>query len=172
MNLGSIFRKHLEAIPSSFKHTDPRTVLYQRSKPISSTIVNYKQVVDNVNTDDWKYNNNHTCDCENRVITNKKLRSLLMKGPGYRESKKINWGKFLIAFKTSLNDCVNKWADSENVDSCFLDEWKNEVFDDVKSKVQKLNKVYRRHTKSILTNPIINKYVNSTLTLTNMSTQP
>jgi hypothetical protein len=138
VNLGSIFRKHLEAIPSSFKHTDPPTVLYQRSKPISSTIFNYKHVVDNVNTDDWKYNNNHTCDCEKsvfcdthhqhivtgdlRVITNKKLRPLLMKGPGYRESKKINWGKFLIAFKTSLNDCVNKWADSENVDSCYLDE--------------------------------------------------
>jgi hypothetical protein len=41
----------------------------------------------------------------------------------------------------------------------FLDEWKNEVFDDVKSKVHKLNKVYRRHTKSILTNPIIKNHL-------------
>jgi hypothetical protein len=33
------------------------------------------------------------------------------------------------------------------------------VFDDVRSKVQKLNKVYRRHTESIQTNPIIKHYL-------------
>ena len=63
VKLASIFRKYADCIPSHFSSADPPTVLYRRSKQIGSTIFNYRQVVDDVITNDWKSNNSHTCNC-------------------------------------------------------------------------------------------------------------
>ena len=73
------------------------------------------------------------CDCKNskfcdphhghivtgdlKVIKNKKLRSLLSKSPGYRERQSVNWKRFMTNFKDSLDECVNKWASSEDTTS-------------------------------------------------------
>lgn len=173
LELSSIFRKHMDAIPSSFKCKDSPTVLYQLSSSIGSTVFNYKEVVNNVNTNDWKYGNNNVCDCEHsdfrdshhqhvvtgdlRVITNSKLRSLLCKGPKYREARNINWCKLLINLKVSLNNCTSKWANTEHVDSCLLDEWKDRVFQEVKIKVQQLKGVSRRRNKPVLVTQTMKK---------------
>ena len=45
-----------------------------------------------------------------RIIKNKKLRSLLLKGPGFRERQSVNWKRFITEFKASLDECVKKWA--------------------------------------------------------------
>jgi len=57
VDLPSIFRKHLDLIPSSFKSRDSPTLIYSRSKTIGSTIFNYKDVVQSVITKDWKQDN-------------------------------------------------------------------------------------------------------------------
>jgi len=105
VRLSSIFRKHLDSIPSTFQSKDPPTVLYSRSSNIGSTIFNYKDVVDSVITDDWKEDNSYVCNCSKsafcdphyghivtgnmKVIENRKLRKLMCAGPGYRESQKV-----------------------------------------------------------------------------------
>lgn len=99
VDLPSIFRKHLDSIPNSFKSRDAPTLIYSRSKTIGSTIFNYKDVVKNVIADDWKQNttDTHCCNCSNsafcdphhghivtgdlRIIENRKLRSIMSKGP-------------------------------------------------------------------------------------------
>jgi hypothetical protein len=166
ISLSSIFRKHAECIPSSFKCKDVPTVLYRRTKTIGSTIFNYKDVVDSVITDDWKVDNSHTCDCKDskfrdpyhkhivtgdlRLIENNKLRSLLCKGPNYREALNINWKKFTDEFDDTLTSCVKKWAFSENVDLKVLSEWKVKVWNEVKGKIQFLKKRRKRRRKIII----------------------
>ena len=114
INLPSIFRKHVICLPSFLNYKDPPTIIYQRSKCIGSTIFNYKKVIDEVVPSEWERNNSHICDCENsifkdphhnhivtsdlRFIKNSKLRSLLCKGPKYREAQNVNWKSFLEIF--------------------------------------------------------------------------
>jgi hypothetical protein len=57
------------------------------------------------NCKDSKFNDDHhkhivTGDL--RIIENKRLRNLLLKGPSYREPVNINWNKVLQAFKTGI----------------------------------------------------------------------
>ena len=89
VELSSIFRKHLDSIPQSFKSRESPTLIYSRSKKIGSTIFNYKDVVDEVIADDWKQDTAITCSCSNsefcdphhghvvtgdlRIIENRKL---------------------------------------------------------------------------------------------------
>jgi len=133
--------------------------------------------VDNVIADDLNDKALTTCNCSNsafcdphhghivtgdlRIIENRKLRLLISKGPAYREKANINWLKFLKEVKKGLNDCTNKWAQSEKVDATLLDEWKNKVFEDVKSKVQKLKrtKVKRARQNSILKSQPVKTYL-------------
>jgi hypothetical protein len=174
VNISYIFRKHVDAIPSSFSCRDSPTVLFQLSKSISSTVFNYKDVVMNTITEDWKYDNVNVCDCEKslfrddhhqhvvtgdlRIITNKKIRALLCKGPSFREAKAIDWDAFLIDLDFSLNDCVKNWACAENVDIRCFDEWKSRVFQEVKAKVDVMRKSHsRKQEKSILADHKIRK---------------
>ena len=107
VKLASIFRKHSEIIPHYLNSRDPPTTLYRRSKTIGSTVFNYKDTVNDVITNEWKYDNPTSCKCVDsvfcdphhqhictgdlRFIKNSKLRSLLCKGPRYRESQNVNW---------------------------------------------------------------------------------
>lgn len=72
-----------------------------------------------------------TCDCSNSklcdpdhghivtgnldVITNRKLRSLLAKGPSYREAEIIDWDKVYHNILNGINICVTKWCASEKL---------------------------------------------------------
>ena len=64
--------------------------------------------------------NDHVCDCSNspfadsnhghvvtgnlNIVGNQKLRSLLSKGPSYREANKIDWGKAYLCIKRGVVD--------------------------------------------------------------------
>ena len=55
VELSSIFRKHLDSIPQSFKSRDSLTVIFSKSKNIGSTIFDYKEIVDNIVAEDWNW---------------------------------------------------------------------------------------------------------------------
>ena len=63
------------------------------------------------------------------IIKNKQLRELMCYGPGYRETQKVKWDKYLNDVKTSLMDCITKWAQQEQVDIKLLIGWYNEVME-------------------------------------------
>jgi hypothetical protein len=96
-----------------------------------------------------------------RFIENEKLRSLLCKGPKYREPQNVNWKKFTENLSSSLDECIHKWASREKVDDVWLSEWKDKVMKDVKSKVQRLKKMAfrRRKRRSILLSSEMKRYV-------------
>lgn len=127
LNINKILTKNLKIIPKKYNFIKP-TILYKRSKTIGSTIFNYKKVVENVLTNNYKHNNInfHCCDCkssqfndpnhghivtnDSKIIESRELRSLLMKGPKYREPQNVNWDYFLTNFKKILKDYLKQWV--------------------------------------------------------------
>ena len=105
-----LLRRFQNKIPQDFKYRDSPTVIYTRSPPIGQKIFNYKQTIESIKTSEWKSKKNFSCDCQEskfvdnhhkhvvtgdlRIITNKKLRNLLSKGPTYREPVILTGIKF------------------------------------------------------------------------------
>ena len=94
------------------------------------------------------------------VITNLKLRSLLAKGPSYREANKIDWVKVLVAIKKGITDCQVKWCAREKVDTSYLDEWKCRLFHVVKIKINSL-KARHRKTFKVLDDKKVKNFLKS-----------
>ena len=167
---------------SRFSRSEPEelnlttTIIFQRSKTIGSKIFNYKKVVQNVITNNYQVDsiNFPACNCDSspfvdpnhgHIVTNnlgvidcKELRSLLMKGPKYREPQNVNWDYFMKHFKTNLTDYlqtrVNEIKSSEiNFQSC--EEYYNKVLKDIKTSIEKIKKRKRFYRKMRLTIPKI-----------------
>ena len=151
-----LLRRFHNKIPEDFKYKEPPTVIYTRSPTIGRKIFNYKQTIESIKTSDWK-SEMFSCNCKDskfvdnhhkhvitgdlRIIANKKLRNLLLKGPTYREPVDINWNKVLKEFKKGIEECQIKWTQVENKDIKTLDDWSNTVFDAVQKRVKKLKKL-------------------------------
>jgi len=120
-----LLRRFHNKIPEDFKYKEPPTVIYTRSPTIGRKIFNYKQTIESIKTSDWK-SEMFSCNCKDskfvdnhhkhvitgdlRIIANKKLRNLLLKGPTYREPVDINWNKVLKEFKKGIEECQIKWT--------------------------------------------------------------
>ena len=105
INLSGILRSRRvkDTIPVFFEHRDPPTVSYNNTKTIGPSVFNFKKVTENINL---ASNDCTTCNCSSSaylyqpldhvvtgdlsIITNKKLRRLIKKGPNFREQN-INW---------------------------------------------------------------------------------
>ena len=100
-------------LPTQLVDKEIPTVLYKRTKNIGSTLFNYKNTVNNVNTEEWlKQKHSCTfaelefCDPEHkqivsgdlRLIKNNKLRSVLCKGSKFRKARKVYWNFFESKF--------------------------------------------------------------------------
>ena len=178
LGLASLFRKHSNLIPSTFNIQDSPTLIYSRSKTIGSTIFNYKETVDNVMTNGWKHGNSEPCNCQNsefcdphhghvitgdlRFIRNRKLRSLLQKGPKYREPANVKWLKVLKDVTVGLKNCIDKWAQSEKVETKLTDQWRYKVLYDIKANIRKLSKKetkFSSRRKSILNSQSVKSHL-------------
>ena len=98
-----------------------------------------------------------------RIIENKRLRNLLLKGPTYREPVTVNWNKVLPVFKSGITECQIKWAQIENKEIKSLDDWSKFVFDAVEKRINKI-KTFRkfqqpRYRKKILERKDVQEYL-------------
>ena len=156
VQVARVLRRLQNKIPEDFKFREPPTVIYTRSPTIGQKIFNYKQTIESIQTDDWK-SDDFSCSCKDskfidghhkhvitgdlRIIANKKLRNLLIKGPTYREPVDINWNRVFKEIKLGLDECQVKWTQLENKDAKMLDNWSKTVLDAVKKKINRLKKV-------------------------------
>ena len=114
-----------------------------------------------------------TCDCKTStycdphhqhvvtgnlgIINNPKLRSLLCKGPKYREKERLNWKKVENCINTGIDDCAEAWAKSEHVDTKVMNEWRVNLKCLVKEKISNIIKIKKIRGFS---NPICLKTLN------------
>ena len=80
-----------------------------------------------------------SCDCSNspyvygptghvitgnlRIVDDRQLRQLLIKGPSYREQNNINWNKIKSILLDSIRAYKVQWAKREHFDVRMLNEW-------------------------------------------------
>ena len=76
-----------------------------------------------------------------QLVTNSKLRSLLTKGPKFREKERINWDKVQENIINGINNYVKSWANYEKVDIRVLSEWSVGLKELVKNKIERIIKI-------------------------------
>ena len=114
INLSSTL--HLDNVknlfPDKLKIDKPAPVVHSLGKTIRNKILNYKEIVCSIDTNDYiTYGTGIVeCDCQHhkdfvdenqghvltgdlRIITNSKLRKLVSKSPNFCEAMSINWNK-------------------------------------------------------------------------------
>ena len=178
VNLPRLLHKVNDAIPNSFVFQDPPTVFFLRSPTIGSKIFNYKKVVEGLETKTWNADD-LTCECSNsklcdpdhghivtgnlNVITNNKLRSLLTKGPKYRESNKVDWKKVFHCIKRGVCEMQHVWCTSKQVDGSVLNEWSSRLLHEVKLQIRAIKKRpsfrFRSKSEKILDNDEVKAYL-------------
>ena len=57
------------------------------------------------------------------IITSRKLRHLIKKGPNFREQNNINWDLCLKLCMEGVHNYRDMWSSREGVDPCMLNEW-------------------------------------------------
>lgn len=87
------------------------------------------------------------------VIECKEIRSLLMKGPKFREPRNVNWDHFLTHFKNRFKISLETWVENINKNDICLETFKgyfNSVLQDIKISIEKIKKRKRFYRKTIL----------------------
>ena len=142
INLNGILhsRRVKAIIPVFFEHNEPPTVSYKYTKTIGPSVFNFRKVTESINLSS---NDCTTCKCSSSafvyqplghvvtgdlsIITNRKLRRLIKKGPNFREQNNINWDLCLKLCMEGVNNYRDTWASREGVDPCTLNEWAGTV---------------------------------------------
>ena len=62
LNISHILHTYANLLPTQLVDKEIPTILYKRTKNIGSTLFNYKNTVNNVNTEEW-LKQKHSCSC-------------------------------------------------------------------------------------------------------------
>ena len=166
IHLNKIFRSKevLDLIPPNLsREEDIPMVTMKLTPPIRSKILNYKETVSSldvvVDEDVSFVRDLPSCECEHsefsdphhghivtgdlRVVEHRKLRSLLTKGPNYREPKTLNYSKCKKEIEFSLKSAVDSLSVSYGITKNYFSLWKNKIIDlvDARIKVLKTKKI-------------------------------
>ncbi len=156
-------------IPAHIQNKDPPMICYKYKAPIAPKIFNYAQVCDEITTDLASF----PCSCERspfmdphhkhvvtgdlNIVKNQKLRSLMMKGPNYREPEPENYDKNLKEIKTAIISYTKSWANKSQINEDELTSWQNAVFKAVEHRIVMLKSRPTTHRKKVLTQPTVKR---------------
>ena len=129
------------SVPTFLSTTDPPTVSYSYTNTISGKVFNFRKAVKHL--DFSVGTNDMSCNCSTspynyaplghivtgnlKIIKNRKLRQLLLKGPSYREQNNMNWEVNVKLCKEAVKKYKERWARKENVDTRVLTDWEHTV---------------------------------------------
>ena len=180
LNLSSILNSpevvcHL---PDFLRETEQRIMIsYKLKAPIRNKILNYKDTVLSINSDNLTFLDDLPCACASsqfcdnhlghvitgdlRFIENSQLRSLLSKGPNYREPSNVNYSKCLEEIKNAIENCSLDIISKNNLENGSLDIWKNTIINKVKDKINMLKRRFPSQRKHVLQDPIVKQYLDN-----------
>ena len=127
-----------DSVPYIIQNAAPPIVSFKYTKTIAGKIFNQKEDLDvDIGTRDM------CCDCSTSkycygpaghvvtgdlsIIKDAKLRSLIEKGPSYREQNYINWSITERLCREAVAKYKRKWSRREKVDVRVLNEWECKV---------------------------------------------
>ena len=163
---------HTPSLKSSFpKEAGPYsipTVVNTLGPTIQSSIFNYNKFVENLDIDAFLNNeNNLPCNCQNssfadshhghivtgdlRIITNAKLRKLMVKGPKYREPVNINFEKAKDEIVKGINENIKQLSNKFGISGNVFGEWKGTVLKLLDERITEL----RNKTNILKNTPVL-----------------
>ena len=153
VNLPSILhsKRVVASIPRYLSNSTPPIVSYSYPRTVAGKIFNFKKAVSELSFDTGT--STMSCDCATspyiytpvkhivtgnlNIITNKRVRKLLTKGPAYREQNNVNWNKIEEICIEAIARYRVKWARDERVDVRVLGDWEHEVATCIKNRVRR-----------------------------------
>ncbi len=72
------------------------------------------------------------------IIREAKLRSLIMKGPSYREQNGIDWRVNMEICREAVASYKREWSRKERVDLRVLNEWEHKVNECIEQRIRLL----------------------------------
>ena len=111
--------------------------------------------IEELDPDNWN-EDEEVCDCSQsefmdthhkhvitgdlKIVTNKKLRKLLSKGPNFREKNSINFKIARKEIEAAVNNFMDRWSKRKRKTKKHLNEWKNHMLEQVDLRIKKLQK--------------------------------
>ena len=95
------------------------------------------------------------------IINNDALKELILKGPKYREPKKIAWGTDKKIIMEAIENYSKSWANKENTTVSVLDDWVAEIRNIINNKIKRLQKQTKQPPDPILQNPAVQACLNT-----------
>jgi len=144
-----------DKIPKCVESFPIPLVTYKLQPSISSKIFNFNKFVSTLDLNAFINNPNILpCNCANSkfkdayhqhiitgdlsIVENKDLKSLLLKGPKYRENKTLNFDKAKECVMTGVQNCVKDWCIKNKVKEEVMNDWVFNVSELVDVKIQQL----------------------------------
>ena len=131
-------------LPVKFRNDETPSIVYSLGSTIRNKILNYKDTVQNIDTNDSDTFGTglQTCNCSSstfvdqnhghvvagdlRIIENSHLRDLIQKGPNYREPRTINWKRNRKTIEEGLDTSSSRFiAVDNNLTDQDMIPWKN-----------------------------------------------
>ena len=150
IDIQSIFKDKtvFDSIPKYFKNTEPPIICYKYNKPVRNIIFNYNKIVADLNINE---NIPDACDCASSkfcyapaghiitgnfdIIKDKRLRTLLSKGPKYRLPSLIDFDSCRSHIAEAIQNYSVKWCNREHAEQNSLTDWKKRVFEIVDTRI-------------------------------------
>ena len=154
-----------DAVPQFINNKIPPTISYRYTKTIGGRIFNQRKVVEELDFD--RGAGNMCCNCSKskccyepaghvitgdlRIIRDAKLRSIIEKGPSFREQNYIDWNINKNLYKEAVAKYKRKWSRKERVDIRALNEWECKVNECIEKRIGSLKSRHiNRRKKHIL----------------------
>ena len=153
-------------------------VTYRLGGTIRNKILNYKDAVNSIYTDEEISFplNTDPCECEQsafcnsdhkhiitgdlRIVENSKLRKLLTKGPNYRQPKSINLNKAKKEIITALNQCIENLAIKTKNNVASFQTWKETIINKLETRLVYLQTTLKpQWTMPTLSDPEVKSYL-------------
>ena len=144
------------------------------SNTLSTSVFNYNQTLRNINLHDYR-NASSSCDCQSstfrnepyghvitgdlRIVSNRKLRRLLEKGPKYRQQNNIDCHLNKKILTKAVDDYAGNWSKREGCHVSALEEWSETVKLIINNKISNLGHRSFRPCHKILEDPHIKAYL-------------
>ena len=163
---------HLTIVKNLFldklKIAEPPSAVYSLSKTIKNEILNYKEIVSSIDTNDAitygtgivecncqqhkdfvDANHGHVLTGDLGIIRNSKLRKLVSKDSNFREAMSINWNKCKGEMEIGLDSSIERLVSTNPkvMMEKFVD-WKRKILQEVDNKIVSLKhriKVHKTH---------------------------
>ena len=150
----------VNTLPINLRSDSP-TVVYQLTDTIRSKLFNYKEFVQSIDVDAFLADNSILpCDCDHspfvnghhghvmsgdlNIIPDPKLRTLIAKGPKYREPLPFSCERAKEEILVGLDACINSWSTKSGVDKVAFGDWRNTIAEGIDRRILSLDNSKRK----------------------------